>query len=469
MQASSYTALSYTWGEQKAVIPFLLTTKNMEARKQGVSLGDSVPLVYERAFEITRQLDVDFIWIDSLCMLQDRDDNGSKDRKDNFDNHVHKIYQNARVTICAIFQEPTMDPLQLRKVPGSTEKAKVANNYYIAKRLGNPAVDIGVAGDQRGPYWAKRGWTFQERVLATSCIFLTDHQLYWECRTALLEEDGMSHLPVTYKRKALRPQDFWPSMIRDYSGRTLSYDSDKIPAVTGIAKELSGEPNNGFLEFGFMPQRFGRDILWESGGGLGAAALKRREVGGKVLSRPPSWSWAYWNGSIDFETYLQDATLSSATYSVRDDVLQIRGAQYAELQAGAKMATSLIAGPTDIVYSVRREREDREKSLLTLKDKGTLDDVGWVSFDVNPNRSGGDADEKKVVSVRVSTTTWTYPGKPDQVQKAANVLILNALKSAPGVYRRVGVGQVWDVNLVDWKQATGPMPVGSFEEARPSL
>jgi hypothetical protein len=119
MQASSYTALSYTWGRQRAVDPFKLLTTNHDKRSQGKDLPAASLQVYERAFEITKALGEEFIWIDSLCILQDRD----ADREANFKNHVHQVYQNVRVTICAIFEEPTSDPLQLRQVPALFSKS----------------------------------------------------------------------------------------------------------------------------------------------------------------------------------------------------------------------------------------------------------------------------------------------------------------------------------------------------------
>ncbi|KAJ4044312.1 hypothetical protein NW756_004644 [Fusarium oxysporum] len=164
MQSSSYTALSYTWGRQKAVDNLMLLTTNKAAREQGMGLPGSLE-VYKQAFEITKALGEEFIWIDSLCIMQDKE----SDRKVNFENDVQLVYQNARVTICAIFGEPTMDPLQQRQVPSTAQQVKVADNKYcIAKRLGFPAIDIGTENREGRPFWATRGWTFQERVLATS-------------------------------------------------------------------------------------------------------------------------------------------------------------------------------------------------------------------------------------------------------------------------------------------------------------
>ncbi|EXM03562.1 hypothetical protein FOIG_05272 [Fusarium odoratissimum NRRL 54006] len=78
-------------------------------------------------------------------------------------------------------------------------------------------------------------------------------------------------------------------MIRDYSNRQLGYANDKIPTITGIMKQLSGDPTNDFLKFGFMPQRVARDMLWESGGGQGTTPLTQRvDADNQVIKDPPS-------------------------------------------------------------------------------------------------------------------------------------------------------------------------------------
>jgi hypothetical protein len=46
------------------------TTTNLEERKHSIPF-DSMPLTFKDAIQITRELGIDHLWIDSLCIPQD--------------------------------------------------------------------------------------------------------------------------------------------------------------------------------------------------------------------------------------------------------------------------------------------------------------------------------------------------------------------------------------------------------------
>jgi hypothetical protein len=64
-----YVALSHCWGDDEH--PPLTTTKGtFEARKRGISLAE-LPQTFRDAILLTRKLGFDYLWIDSLCIIQD--------------------------------------------------------------------------------------------------------------------------------------------------------------------------------------------------------------------------------------------------------------------------------------------------------------------------------------------------------------------------------------------------------------
>ncbi|KAH8664614.1 hypothetical protein BX600DRAFT_550615 [Xylariales sp. PMI_506] len=467
-----YIALSYTWGGQGKVYPICTLKKNVKERENGGSLPAEWLKVYSRAFEITRQMGLTYIWIDSLCIVQD--DPG--DQKSNFDNHVHRIYQNALLTLCCIFQEPGDDPMQPRDVPTPGECVAVFNNRcFITPRKGTPVADLGGAGFQKRPYWGGRGWTFQERALSPRCVYLTGHQLYWECRTELWEEGGMLHSPISYKNSSVGNENQgsrWQLMVREYSNRELGYYSDKIPAFLGVANQLSEHMSPGaadpFVKYGFLGPRIGRDLLWESAAGAGASPLTvltlnaaRKEVR-KVLPAPHAWSWAFWNGSLDFESYLETATLTTPSdgYTVDDHgILLVLGARMGAAACGAPMASSKsMVGPTDIVYSVS------PNNLVGILDGQRTGLIGWAALDRDPDRPGALVSEKDFVLLSVSSTGWGASGDSSGAgHSTANVLVLNKIQIAPGVdgFARVGTGQVWDARTVVWMQTGDKIRIAS--------
>jgi hypothetical protein len=65
-----YVASSHCWGQ---LLSFTTTKETYSTRKQCMSLRE-IPETFRDAILMTRKLDVQYLWIDSLCIIQD--DNG---------------------------------------------------------------------------------------------------------------------------------------------------------------------------------------------------------------------------------------------------------------------------------------------------------------------------------------------------------------------------------------------------------
>jgi len=70
-----YATLSHCWGD----IPFLrLETRNQDAFSRIIP-SDQLPKTFQDAIEIAKALGLEYIWIDSLCIVQDDDDDWRKE------------------------------------------------------------------------------------------------------------------------------------------------------------------------------------------------------------------------------------------------------------------------------------------------------------------------------------------------------------------------------------------------------
>jgi hypothetical protein len=67
---TDYAALSYCWGE---TLQFQ-TTKETVHRFHNAIPTDLLPKTYADAFKIVRGLQVGYIWIDALCIVQDNNE-----------------------------------------------------------------------------------------------------------------------------------------------------------------------------------------------------------------------------------------------------------------------------------------------------------------------------------------------------------------------------------------------------------
>lgn len=80
-QQGRYVALSYVWGRE----PFLrLLDGNRETLMEAILL-EALPKTIQDAVQVTRALSVCYLWVDSLCILQDND----------FDKELQILHMNA--------------------------------------------------------------------------------------------------------------------------------------------------------------------------------------------------------------------------------------------------------------------------------------------------------------------------------------------------------------------------------------
>jgi hypothetical protein len=89
---TDYICLSHCWGTTDM---FKITRETISERMQCIRYND-LPKTFKDAAEITRELKKRYLWIDSLCIIQ----NDAQDwREEGF--RMHEIYGNSYLTIAA--------------------------------------------------------------------------------------------------------------------------------------------------------------------------------------------------------------------------------------------------------------------------------------------------------------------------------------------------------------------------------
>ena len=96
---SAYIALSHCWGNS-AVSQFQArtTTSNLRGMLAGFTL-DSLPANFRDAIITTRRLGYQYLWIDSLCIIQDSADDWAVESA-----KMDEVYRNADLVIAAFVQ-----------------------------------------------------------------------------------------------------------------------------------------------------------------------------------------------------------------------------------------------------------------------------------------------------------------------------------------------------------------------------
>jgi Heterokaryon incompatibility protein (HET) len=287
-----YVALSYVWGPLER-----------ERFHLGPIRGD-LPATIEDAITFTQGIGVRYLWVDSICI--DQTNEAEKLRQIAF---MSKIFGGAEATIIALSGESAMTGL-----PRMGSKAPMHPQlkcYVDGKRL--IGLGPGVFHQSIMSPWALRAWTLQEEYLSSRCVYLSDHQMYFECKVMqccetlddsglwarqvvqmperrnttriLSQEPGAATAdPVGISPKTVDRLSLYADLAFIYSLREMSDQNDALHAFSGIAQHLSATVYSRGFFWGLPVEDMNWALLWDG-----------RSTN---VSRPgfPSWSWAGWRG-----------------------------------------------------------------------------------------------------------------------------------------------------------------------------
>lgn len=312
-KAAPYVCLSHCWGRQ----PFLCTrSENVESHKSGIDLGH-LPPTFRDAIQVTRRLGIRYLWIDSLCIIQDSTDDWRQEAA-----KMASIYQNSALVISSsksddaygglyaeFAEEHKAHTIALRTTDTSSESIHVRLALTHNQRLERK---YGLESQTLTPIFT-RGWVFQERFLSPRVLHFGPEELAWECFEAstcqcrLTQEipgtgwhnssnRKLYYCPATWQTMGPRGLAIaWTQLIEDYTRLTLTYDKDIFPAISGLAKEFQKVVKSEYLA-GLWRHSLFDDLLWHFDDAvLYTPSLKHHcenWMKGPKSWRAPSWSWA---------------------------------------------------------------------------------------------------------------------------------------------------------------------------------
>jgi Heterokaryon incompatibility protein (HET) len=288
-----FVALSYIWGDYPQFKAERRHVQYDEASREFIQLPSRLAQTIEDALTVTQQLGERYLWVDSLCILQDSDDD-----KHHQIQGMDKIYSSAILTIADGSGTSSNSglagvsrPRRYRQREENFGKFTLSVPFpTYAEILSDPKI-----------VWNMRKWTYQEMVLSRRLLLFTDYQVYWQCSNMVWCEDTILETPTRShsNRKAPRPLcwighrlnnvatiDNYTSVIEEYTSRTATNSADGLNAISGILRTLD-DFGDGFICG--MPQKlFGPAFLWQPASGSAARLLEAR---GAPF---PTWSWARW-------------------------------------------------------------------------------------------------------------------------------------------------------------------------------
>lgn len=332
-KAPRFVALSYVWG--RAPQPLLLTTNNIaDMMEAGAFDSQVLPRTIDDAIDLVARIGERYLWVDALCILQD----SSEDKSIQIP-QMYSIYSKATLTVVAASGEDAdaglpgvrSDPRRTTKFALDLEDIRVT--IRATTKLWYTPYNIGFRENYLSDCkYLSRAWTMQEAFLSRRTLVFTKGQVYWECATgtwcegthwessalkfigqrAIKESTPVDVWEDNFDRQAydiitdaetvtyeVKP-DSYECLVREYTGRELSYDRDILNAFTGILSLIEKREQTLFF-FALRERHFGNDLLFNI-----MTAIPRRFT--VQEGRVPSWSWLAWKGTTEFANEVRNSS-----------------------------------------------------------------------------------------------------------------------------------------------------------------
>ncbi|KAH7126618.1 heterokaryon incompatibility protein-domain-containing protein [Dendryphion nanum] len=304
--SAPYVVLSHCWGN---IDPKCKTTNaNVTNYLDGISL-QTLPPTFSDAIMITHALGVRYLWIDSLCIIQDNREDWKKEAV-----KMSDIFRDAYLTISATGSsdchggcgiETAIEPSTVLHIRGKKEK------FWV--RIGK--LD-GIKYEFEDSALHDRAWIFQEKLLSRRIVHFCQRQLVWQCRACIESEDGLgyahhtdtpvemgtfsgrsrwhcldSHLSTAENdTDSLRMIWLWWIWVSDFTDRKLTHTTDNYPALSGVVRLFEGLTKDKPV-VGLWKKDLDIHLVWN---------VRRPYTLPAALSKShgPSWNWmSYQHGS----------------------------------------------------------------------------------------------------------------------------------------------------------------------------
>lgn len=195
-----------------------------------------------------------------------------------------------------------------------------------------------------------RGWACQERLLARRLVIYGGEDVIWQCQTTEKKTsagggsrvDGNTYrLPPAFGSDAERMK-FWHAIVTDYTRRDVSVETDKLPALAGLAR-LFHDRATGCDQYlaGLWRSSLLHDLCWKYARVYTGREptdhdkMLRKRLATPSRYRAPSWSWAAVDGMIHFGNPWEAYGMQPCAQVVACVVMPRFGDEFGEISGGA--------------------------------------------------------------------------------------------------------------------------------------
>jgi hypothetical protein len=275
IMAVQYCALSHCWGPVDKQ-PLRTTLANYPCHLRGIA-NELLPKTFREAIVLTRSLNVEYLWIDSLCIIQDDGEDWRCEA-----GKMADVYRNATLVISASDAKDSTEGLFITErrheiimtVPYIAEGIIEGTFNMVPLRV--PRLGLNQS------HLNTRAWAFQERLLARRIIFFAREGISWNCNEFETWERGND------RDLGFSESLSWLALLSEYSKRRLTNVGDRLYALRGVVEDMRTTREDSYHEsYGVWHSDLFHQILWRQDEPLLEAECLEL----------PTWTWAAIGGA----------------------------------------------------------------------------------------------------------------------------------------------------------------------------
>lgn len=494
---SRYATLSHCWGSEPNFIT--LNTKNLDDLCKGIPIN-TLPQSFRDAIRICSHLSIHYLWIDSLCIIQDSESDWLLHTEE-----MASIYQNCFLNLSfdaarnpweGAFRHRNTDILQeccaFSTIPWARYSREIAtediegwgSQYSVIpaadvssenssqsspsdKQAGNDgslntngflkclifAPELESSESTSDLPLSSRGWVVQERLLSPRVLHFTQNQIMWECEECPSLHEALPH-GILGTGKPFDTHLLPFSLHCFPGGKPHSCQKERFSHWNNIVQKYSGclltyPDKDKVVAFAAIAQRFSPFFGEEYYAGHFRQNLPfdlvwhvpyRSSDKKSPKKRYPTWSWTSIDSKIAFYTVFDRPLVEIEDVSV---TLVDPCHRYGPVKSGQLNMRCLIVRCVLGAYQGQRKHNDL-RTVHMREIVGHSDHFSEVELIVNL-----DGPEREILE-----DVYFIPVLEFRHDKIRDTMGLILLKQADGFYRRAGSWNSW-INLPDMK--SGPM------------
>ncbi|CAM1510902.1 Fc.00g084150.m01.CDS01 [Cosmosporella sp. VM-42] len=450
-QQGPYVCLSHCWGKHQ-----IITTKrgNFATHKNMIP-WDELSTTFQDAIEFTLRLGVEFIWIDSLCIIQDFTEDWEEEAM-----KMAAYYTNAHVTIAAtaasdgtvgLFSKrrPEDEAIELEGVD-----AQGRQFYLIARTAIDHPFEVEHDALHEFPLMA-RGWVYQEHILSRRFLHFGPKELLWECHSetscqcAIIPTKPRADYPtnqvLSVAKNGLDTRDvkarrmLWYENVESIMNLDFTFAKDRLPAAAGVATLLANGYKGRYLA-GLWEDCLVADLCW---------VINENGQRPEELKGIPSWSWGSVTGGLATlwcQSDLSDDNVKMAARVIDIDCKPDPPSFIGHLTRGILTLEGRVAKATVTFEDV----QGIKVRTIQLKDNRYTESVfGGLHF--HPDITNWDTEGSNVMLLEMMSKCV------DGKRASAVFLVLKELSGGKGEFERLGIlraqvrrrAKAGDVSILD--------------------